>query len=138
MVTSFRRISFLALAISVFFGAVSSHAQNQSAGTAPITTVVTALGPKYTAPPPISQSDVSVYSGKDKQNVTAWVPAQGDKANLELAIVIDDSDRIDIGIRSATSTVLSKASPNPAALQFFMRATAPCRPRRSSVQTTKP
>ena len=62
---------------------------------APITTVVTALGPKYTAPPAISQSDVAVYSGKDKQNVVSWVPAQGDKANLELAIVIDDSTRIE-------------------------------------------
>ncbi len=120
MVTSFRRISFLALVIPVLFGAVSSHAQNQSAaGTAPITTVVTALGPKYTAPPPISQSDVSVYSGKDKQNVTAWVPAQGDKANLELAIVIDDSDRIDIGNQISDITSFIKSQPKSCGVAVF-------------------
>ncbi len=68
MVTSIRRIGFLALIVSVLLATLSARAQNQtSSGTVPITTVVTALGPKYTAPPPISQSDVSVYSGKDKQ-----------------------------------------------------------------------
>ena len=120
MFASFRRISLLALAISAFFGAVSSHAQNQSsAGTAPISTVVTALGPKYTAPPPISQSDVSVYSGKDKQNVTAWVPAQGDKANLELAIVIDDSDRIDIGNQISDIASFIKSQPKSCGVAVF-------------------
>jgi VWFA-related protein len=120
MVASFRRISLLALAISAFFGAVSSHAQNQSsAGTAPITTVVTVLGPKYTAPPPISQTDVSVYSGKDKQNVTAWVPAQGDKANLELAIVIDDSDRIDIGNQISDINSFIKSQPKSCGVAVF-------------------
>ena len=120
MFVSFRRISLLALAISAFFGAVPSHAQNQSsAGTAPISTVVTALGPKYTAPPPISQSDVSVYSGKDKQNVTAWVPAQGDKANLELAIVIDDSDRIDIGNQISDIASFIKSQPKSCGVAVF-------------------
>jgi VWFA-related protein len=120
MFVSFRGISLLALAISVFFGAVSSHAQNQSsAGTAPISTVVTALGPKYTAPPPISQSDVSVYSGKDKQNVTSWVPAQGDKANLELAIVIDDSDRIDIGNQISDIASFIKSQPKSCGVAVF-------------------
>jgi VWFA-related protein len=120
MVTSFRRIGFFVLVVSILFPALSSHAQNQgSSGTVQITTVVTALGPKYTAPPPISQSDVSVYSGKEKQNVTAWFPAQGDKANLELAIVIDDSDRIDLGSQINDITSFIKAQPKTCGVGVF-------------------
>jgi hypothetical protein len=120
MVTSIRRIGFLALVVSVLLATLSARAQNQaSSGTVPITTVVTALGPKYTAPPAISQSDVSVYSGKEKQNVISWVPAQGDKANLELAIVIDDSDRIDLGSQISDITSFIKAQPKSCGVAVF-------------------
>ncbi|HUO34063.1 MAG TPA: hypothetical protein VMU43_03635 [Candidatus Acidoferrum sp.] len=59
--------------------------------TVPITTVVTVLGPKYTPPPAVSKDDISVYYSKKKEEVTAWYPAQGDKSNLQLAIVLDDA-----------------------------------------------
>ncbi len=67
--------------------------KQQSAGpTVPIITVVTVLGPNFSAPPAISQTEVTVYSGKERQEVTSWVPAQRDKAGLQLAILIDDAD----------------------------------------------
>ena len=120
MVTTFRRTAFLLVVLAVLFPALSAYAQAPtSSGNVPITTVVTALGPKYTAPPAISQSDVSVYSGKDKQNVIAWVPAQGDKANLELAIVIDDSDRIDIGNQISDITTFIKSQPKSCGVAVF-------------------
>src|ERR1700741_2284995 len=120
MVMSIRRIWFLALVVSILLATLSARAQSQtSSGTVPITTVVTALGPKYTPPPAISQSDVSVYSGKDKQNVTSWVPAQGDKANLELAIVIDDSDRIDIGNQISDINNFIKSQPKSCGVAVF-------------------
>jgi hypothetical protein len=77
-------------------------AQAQQGGTSssvPVTTVVTVLGPKYTPPPAIGKDDVVVYEDKDKKEVTGWVPAQGDRANLELAILIDDADSVDLGIQ---------------------------------------
>jgi hypothetical protein len=120
MVTSSRKFGILLAAISIFLPILSAQAQKESgAGTVPITTVVTALGPKYTAPPAISQGDVSVYSGKDKQNVIAWVPAQGDKANLELAIVIDDSDRIDIGNQISDIASFIKSQPKSCGVAVF-------------------
>ena len=71
----------------------SSRARNQAASSAvPITTVVTVLGHDFSAPPPIVKEDVTVYSGKNRQDVTSWVPAQGDNAGLQLAILIDDDD----------------------------------------------
>jgi hypothetical protein len=71
----------------------SSRARNQAASSAaPITTVVTVLGHDFSAPPAIAKEDVTVYSGKNRQDVTSWVPAQGENAGLQLAILIDDDD----------------------------------------------
>jgi len=71
----------------------SSHSRNQAASsTAPIITVVTVLGHDFSAPLAIAKEDVAVYSGKNRQDVTSWVPAQGDNAGLQLAILIDDDD----------------------------------------------
>ena len=67
------------------------------AGTVPVTTVVTVLGPKFNAPPPLGKEDIIVHSGKARMDVTGWLPAQGEHAGLELAIVIDDAVSTDIG-----------------------------------------
>lgn len=82
------------LMVSVF----PAHAQNQpaSSNNVSVTTYVTVLGPKYTAPPALSKADVNVDEGKQKREVTNWIPAQGDKAGLLLAIVIDDADTTDV------------------------------------------
>jgi hypothetical protein len=88
---------FVVLTVSPF----SAHAQGQaeSSNNVPATTFVTVLGPKFTAPPALSKNDVNVDEGKQKREVTNWVPAQGDKAGLLLAIVIDDADSTDLGIQ---------------------------------------
>lgn len=75
----------------VAFTAVAQKAA-ESSGTVPITTVVTILGDKYTAPPAVSKSDVTAYQQGKKVDVSDFVPAQGDKAALQLAIVIDDAN----------------------------------------------
>jgi hypothetical protein len=71
--------------------ALAGAPQAQAPATAPVTTVVTVLGPKFTAPPAISKDDIGVYEGKDKKEVAGWTPAQGEKAGLQLAIVIGQS-----------------------------------------------
>ena len=80
----------LVLAATTIFG-VPSRAQQRSS-TVPVTTVVTVLGPHFSAPPAITKEDITVYSRKNRQDVTSLVPAQGDKAGLQLAIMIDDDD----------------------------------------------
>jgi hypothetical protein len=81
---------FLASVLSL--GAVATaHAQ----GTVPVTTVITALGPKFTPPPALSTNDIGVFEGKEKRTTTGFTPAQGDKAGLQLAIVIDDATSIE-------------------------------------------
>jgi VWFA-related protein len=99
---------------AVFFAAVPVHAQ-----TATVTTVVTVLGPKYTPPPAVGKDDTSVFEKKEKQKVSSWVPAQGDKAALELAIVIDDMDASDLGLQFADISNFIKAQPKSAGIGIF-------------------
>ncbi len=80
------------VAVLVSLGAVPSLLAQ---GTVPVSVVVTALGPKYTPPPALSQDDINVFESKDKRAVTGFIPAQGDKSELQLAIVIDDATSIE-------------------------------------------
>lgn len=91
--------------------------QNTSGGLVPITTVVTVLGPDFSAPPPIAKEDITVYSGKNRQDVTSWIPAQGDKAGLQLAILIDDSDS-PIGIGSHLAELRNFITSQPSSTQI--------------------
>jgi hypothetical protein len=94
-----RHIFSSLLVLAVLMASVfPAHAQNQptSPNNVSVTTYVTVLGPKYTAPPALSKADVNVDEGKQKREVTNWIPAQGDKAGLLLAIVIDDADTTDV------------------------------------------
>jgi hypothetical protein len=120
MVTSFRKYGFLLLVVAVFLGAFSTGAQTEaSSGTVPVTTVVTVLGPKYTPPLAISKDDISVYVGKEKQTVTSWVPAQGDKAALELAIVIDESTGTDLGLQFTDMKNFITSQPKTSGVAIF-------------------
>lgn len=87
----FARVHVLVLCVvSLLAMPALARAQNGSSSGS-ITTVVTALGPNYTAPPAISKDDVSVYSKKAKLNITGWEPAKGGPGQLQLAILIDDA-----------------------------------------------
>src|SRR5689334_17653656 len=81
----------------LFFGTspVEAQPQRSDSSKVPVTTVVTVLAPNFTVPPPIGKSDVIVYSGMQRQDVSALEPAQGDRSALQLAILIDDLSRID-------------------------------------------
>lgn len=90
-----KSILFAALLIGVtplFSGSPAGASDpHQETSTVPVTTVVTVLG-RDAAPPPVTKQDVNVYSKKTRQEVISWVPAQGDKAGLQLAILIDNAD----------------------------------------------
>jgi hypothetical protein len=86
---AFPLLTFVTLLIVQTASAAGAASQ---AGTqdVPVTTVVTVLGPNYTAPPALGKSDVVVHTGSRREDVVAWDAAQGEKSTLELAIVIDD------------------------------------------------
>ncbi len=87
----FSRLLASLLVLATTLGTLPAYAQGQNNSKIPLTTIVTVLGPKFTAPPPLSKQDILVYSNKTRLDVINWVPAQGERAPLQLAIVIDNS-----------------------------------------------
>jgi hypothetical protein len=81
--------AILALAVCVSFTG-NVYAQDTAAQGAPVHLLVTAEARHGTTVPEITKSDVFVYEGHDRDQVTDWVPAQGEHAGLELYILIDD------------------------------------------------
>ncbi|HZQ24285.1 MAG TPA: hypothetical protein VFA89_15965 [Terriglobales bacterium] len=92
----------LAFVVSVMFalGAQALHAQ-EAASTAgvPVKMVVTAEARHGSTPPPVTQDDVMVYQGKNRDKVTGWAPAQGDNAQLEFFVLLDDSSGPSLGVQ---------------------------------------
>lgn len=71
--------------------------QAPSAGGIPVHILVT-VEPKHGSNAPvITRDDVMVHQGKDRDQVTDWTPAQGDRAALELFILIDDDANTSLG-----------------------------------------
>jgi len=63
----------------------------------PVHMVVTVEARHGSVPPEISREDVMVYEGKTRDMVTEWIPAEGDRAALELFILLDDSSNTSQG-----------------------------------------
>ena len=72
-------------------------AQNTGTQGEPAHLLVTVEARHGTNVPDISQRDVTVYEGHDRDQVTDWVPAQGEHAGLELFILLDDGSNISLG-----------------------------------------
>jgi hypothetical protein len=83
--TKFRR---LAIALAVLAAAFCLSAVNAvAAGPSSVTTTVTAVGKKDTAPPEVKRDDIQLYKGKERLQVADWRRSE----KLFLAILIDDS-----------------------------------------------
>lgn len=91
---------FFLLCITVAILGVSlptSLAQDATApaGSARLLVTVEALHGKDV--PEVTQSDVIVFEGRDRDQVSSWVPARGDNAALELFILLDDGSNASLG-----------------------------------------
>lgn len=75
----------------------SAAAGQQSANGVPAHMVVTVEPHHGSEVPPVNREDVMVYEGKDRDAVTEWIPAQGDRAGLELFIMLDDGADSSLG-----------------------------------------
>jgi hypothetical protein len=87
-----------------------SNAQ-EAAAMVPVTMTVTASVPSDKRMPDLSQ-DIAVTQGKQRLNVTEWVPAQGDRAGLELFILIDDSSNPALGMHLDDLKTFINAQPS--------------------------
>jgi hypothetical protein len=69
----------------------------QQAGGVPAHMVVTVEPHRGSDVPAVQREDVMVYEGKDRDKVTEWVPAQSDRAGLELFVLLDDGSGENLG-----------------------------------------
>ena len=74
-----------------------SAQQSSPSGGVPANMVVTVESRHGEHPPTVEREDVMVYQGKTRNKVTSWVPAQGDHAQLELFLLLDDSSGPSLG-----------------------------------------
>jgi hypothetical protein len=127
------KVGYISRALLIFAAVLASlfptHAQDQaSSSNVQVTTVVTALGPKYTAPPALGKQDINVTEGKQKREVSNWVPAQGDKAALQLAIVIDDADSQDLATQLSDLRNFISSQPASTAIGVFYASNGTVQP----------
>ena len=94
------QFGLIACLISAVLGghALAQPAPNTN-GT-PVHLIVTVEPKKGSEVPVVNREDVMVYEGKNRDQVTDWVPAEGDHAGLEFFVLIDD------GASSALDTQL--------------------------------
>lgn len=94
----------LAAVLAVFLGMFSastpaSDEKSDAPGEVPVRMVVT-VKPRHDGPvPAVGLNEVKVYQRDQLNKVTSWIPLQGDRAGLELFILIDDSSRTSLGLQ---------------------------------------
>lgn len=92
-----KSLMLFALALA---GLLSAHAQQQAPATAPVqkTVTVRVLGDNKRMPE-VNREDVIVKQGNRRLNVTGWTPARGDRAGLQLFILIDDASDTSVALQ---------------------------------------
>jgi hypothetical protein len=109
MMTAFFAAVTLASALTTI---APVNAQEKGATTAPVTMTVTESVSSNKSMPDLSQRDIVVTQGKQRLQVTEWAPAQGDRAGLELFILIDDSSNPALGMHLDDLKTFINAQPS--------------------------
>lgn len=90
----------LGLVLGTIFAATPASAQQAGASTdVPVRMVVTAKPHHGTQASALAADDVKVYQKGKLDTVTSWVPLQGDRAGLQLFILIDDTSRDSLALQ---------------------------------------
>ena len=72
---------------------IASAQQASSSTNVPVSMVVTVKAHHGRQVPAVAKDDVKVYEHGKLDAVTSWIPLQGDRAGLQLYILIDDTSR---------------------------------------------
>src|SRR3984893_5744836 len=81
----------LGLVIGYSWAISSWSAQQSASGTVPVSTVVSVEARHGKDVPALNREDVRVFEGRNRLQVTDWLPLQGDQSALELFVLIDDA-----------------------------------------------
>jgi len=115
------RIGFMLLVAIVLAPSLNS-AFGASDQAVPVSMVVSVEAKQGKTVPAVNREDVIASQGKDRLKVTDWVPLQGDKANLQLFILIDDATDPSIGLQFSSVKQFINAQPATTAIGIgYMR-----------------
>jgi hypothetical protein len=89
--------AIVGLVIFVYANRSVSAQEAPASGGIPAHMVVTAEAHHGSEVPPVNRDDVMVYEGKNRDTVTEWIPATGDRAGLQFFILIDDASSTNLG-----------------------------------------
>jgi hypothetical protein len=115
--------AILSLVLGLVFVSIPVSAQQtDSSDNVPVHMVVTVKphhGDHVTA---VAADDVKVYRGKTQEKVTDWVPLQGDRAGLQLFILIDENARDSVSLQFRTlEQFIQEQAPTTAVGVGYMR-----------------
>lgn len=97
--------------------AVLAVAQNKApASGTPVEIVVTVESHDGKDIPKLNREDVMVFEGSDRAQVTGWIPLQGDRAGLELYVLVDDAVSSSVGIQLSDIRRFIEQQPPAAAI----------------------
>ena len=91
-----RKAAGLLLAL-IAAGGIAPQVRAQGGGSDLIRVTVTVTSRDHGAPPVLAKEDVMVRQDKERRTVVDFVPAQADRAGLDLAILVDDSLDVTLG-----------------------------------------
>lgn len=111
----------LVLGVTSVSTPASDNKEDSSAGV-PVHMIVTAKPRHGGQAPAVGVNDVKVYQRNKLETVTGWVPLQGDRAGLQLFIVIDDTSRSSLGLQLDSIKKFIEEQPDTTAIGIgYMR-----------------
>jgi hypothetical protein len=119
-------LCFALTTVAMFVAASSSLSQQAAtATTVPVRVAVTANVASDRRMPQINPEDVVVKQGKQRLQVTEWIPAQGDRAGLDLFILIDDvtSSRVGVNLDELRTFINAQPSTTSVGVGYMRNAT---------------
>jgi hypothetical protein len=96
--------------------AQQTNASQNSPGDVPVHMVVTVQPRHGGEAPALAANDVKVFQRNTQNPVTGFVPLQGDRAGLQLFILIDDSSRVSLGSQLSSIAEFIKDQPASTAI----------------------
>ncbi len=88
--------TILGLLIGFSWGISSWSAQQSASGTVPVSTIVSVEARHGKDIPFVNREDVRVFEGRNRLQVTDWIPLQGDQSSFELFVLIDDASNTNL------------------------------------------
>jgi hypothetical protein len=115
--------AMLGLFLGVIFAPASASAQQANSSTdVPVHMVVTVKPHHGGQVPAVAADDVKVYQKGKLDTVASWVPLQGDRAGLQLYILIDDTSRSTLALQYSSIDKFIEEQPATTAIAVgYMR-----------------